>query len=460
MQTEALFENIAERIQEEINKAQKLVIIAVAWFTNEHLFNELINKAKDGCSVSLIISDDEINTALDFSLLETEKSKVYRVGNGQTELMHNKFCVIDNNVVINGSYNWSYKAESNFENVVITIGDTTLAQQFITEFYNIRNRYFPQAAKEKEEAVFPLDKVIKRLEILKNYIMLEDTEELEHEAPKLKEYGFNQEIEEIISNLERQEYSSAINRIINFISRNQQLAIWTDPEIAALKLELNNLENQLNAYDNEKIELEKLLSEFQHRHAIELGEIILEILRLRKLKFKEDPSKAKEAEEDEKQYQEQFNTEQSKQIFEITKEEKAELKKKYRKASNFCHPDKVSDELKEAANEIFIDLNEAYKMNDLKKVSSILEELEKGNYFKTKFETISEKESLKAAIAKLQNQIKTLEKEIVFIKESETYQRIINIDSLDDYFRDTKEKLQKELNGLQKELGVKAQESL
>ena len=45
MQTEAVFENIAERIQSEISKAQKSIFIAVAWFTNKNLFNSLVEKA-------------------------------------------------------------------------------------------------------------------------------------------------------------------------------------------------------------------------------------------------------------------------------------------------------------------------------------------------------------------------------------------------------------------------------
>ena len=113
MQTEAVFENIAERIQHEISKAQKSIFIAVAWFTNKTLFNELVNKARNGCTVSLIISNDNINlySSIDFAQLLTDKSKVYKIGNGDSELMHNKFCVIDYSTVIIGSYNWSYKAE-------------------------------------------------------------------------------------------------------------------------------------------------------------------------------------------------------------------------------------------------------------------------------------------------------------------------------------------------------------
>lgn len=452
MQTEAVFENIAERIQQEISKAQKSVFIAVAWFTNKNLFNELVNKARNGCTVSLIISNDNINlnSSIDFEQLLTAKSKVYKIGNGDTELMHNKFCVIDYSTVITGSYNWSYKAEINFENVIITSNDTTLAEQFISEFNNIRRQYFPDTV--NEEIIFPLNKIIKRLEILKNYILLEDIEELNKESSKLKEYDFNSDLQHIIEDIGKEEFSSAINKIQIFISKNQQLSIWTDPEIAALKLEIKNLENQLNGFDNEKIELEKLLSEFQHRHTIELGEIILDILKLRKLKFKSDKSKFEEAENDERQYREQVNTEKEKEIFELTEEQKLELKKKFRKATVLCHPDKVADEFKEAAQRIFIELKQAYDANDLKKVTEILDDLEKGNFFKTKSETVQEKDLLKAAIAKLKRQINILETEIITIKESDTFKTVISIEDWDDYFQRTKDKLQRELEELQLEI--------
>ena len=452
MQTEAVFENIADRIQQEIGKAQKSVFIAVAWFTNKNLFNELVRKAKSGCTITLIISNDNINlnSSIDFDQLATGKSRVFKIGNGDTELMHNKFCVIDYSTVITGSYNWSYKAENNFENVIITDNDTALAEQFIDEFNNIRRQYYPDDA--KEEIVFPLSKIIKRLEILKNYILLEDIEELGKETVKLKQYDFNSDLHEIVEDLKRQEFAQAINKIQNFISKNQQLSIWTDPEIAALKLEIKNLENQLNAFDNEKIELEKTLSEFQHRHTIELGEIILELLKLRKIKFKDDRDKFKEAEQDEKQYREQVNAEKEREVFELNEEQKIELKKKFRKATVLCHPDKVSDEFKEPAQKIFIELKEAYDANDLKRVSEILEELQKGNLFKSRSETVSEKDLLKAAILKLHNQVKKLETEIHGIKASETYTIIHSINNWDEYFTSTKAKLQREMDALHIEL--------
>ena len=134
------------------------------------------------------------------------------------------------------------------------------------------------------------------------------------------------------------------------------------------------------------------------------------------------------------------------------KEKKIELKKKFRQATVLCHPDKVADEYKRAAHDIFIDLKQAYDTNDLKKVTKILDDLEKGNFFKTKSETVQEKDLLKAAIAHLKRRIQVLETEIIHIKERDTYKTIIGIEDWDEYFKKIKEKLQRELEKLRLEV--------
>ena len=117
-----------------------------------------------------------------------------------------------------------------------------------------------------------------------------------------------------------------------------------------------------------------------------------------------------------------------------------------------CHPDKVADEFKDAAQKIFVDLKAAYEANDLKKVSEILSNLERGNFFKAMSDTISEKDKLIATSAKLRMQIKTLESEIVTIKQSETYKTIINIDDWDAYFKKTRALLEQEFQELKAEI--------
>lgn len=231
--------------------------------------------------------------------------------------------------------------------------------------------------------------------------------------------------------------------------------VLVNAEIAALRLELQKLELQYESLDNERIELLKIVSDFEYKHSVELGELILKILKLRKQRFKGDQPKYQEASNDYKQYKEQHNKEISKVHFELTENENKELKTKFRKASLLCHPDKVSDEFKEAAKAIFIELKTAYEANDLKRVSEILMQLQLGKLFKSKSETISEKDKILSAINDMKQKITQIEREIVSIKKTEVFKTIISISDLNKYFSETKRKLQQELINLENSLNVK-----
>lgn len=52
--------------------------------------------------------------------------------------MHNKFCIIDNNILITGSYNYTYLAESiNSENIVVIKGVSDIIESYKIEFNNL-----------------------------------------------------------------------------------------------------------------------------------------------------------------------------------------------------------------------------------------------------------------------------------------------------------------------------------
>ena len=452
MQTEARFENISVHICQEISKAQKSIYIVVVKFNNKDIFNELLIRAKSDCKVFMIIAEDRVdkNPQIDIEQLNVNKSRAFKIRDEERVLANSSFCIIDHSTVITGSFTWGRNEETSHQNVIISHNNKALANQFISEFNRLCEKYC--IGKKESELLLPINELTKRLEILKNYILLEDFEAFNKEADKLSQYDSFLEISDIVDDVNSKQYSAAITKIHDFLSQNQQLLIWSDPEIAALKLEIKNLENELNAIDNEKIELEKVLYEFQYRHTIELGHIILEILKLKKIKYRDDKEKYQEADNDEKQYQEHFNAETEKNIIELSPEDRDELKKKFRRASFLCHPDKVDDDLKEQAQNIFADLTDAYNKNDLKKVTEILEGLEKGGLFRIKSDTITEKEALFKTIENLRAQIKVLINEIISIKESETYKTIISIDNWNDYFTKTKDKLNRELEKLRLEI--------
>lgn len=451
MHTEALFSNIANRISQELSQAESSIYIAVAWLTNRDLFEILVEKATSGITVQLLLSNDEINqnNYLDFSRLKIGNSVAYLIGDGKTDLMHNKFCIIDRKIVITGSYNWSYKAEkNNHENIVITTDDFELADQFIAQFKQIRDSYFFH----QDSLEFPVEKIIKRLEILKNYVILEDKEDIERESRKLSTYQFQQEIAQIIEALSNNYFSQAIRLIEIFIKQNRQIIIYGEIDMSALKLEIRHLEHQLNAYDDEKTELEKTLALFQHRHTKELGKYISRLLHLRKLKFIWDDEKFSEAEQDEREYHQQLEEENEKEIQQLNGEEQKALKRAYKKASTLCHPDKVAEEMKAEATETFTKLKQAYEENNLELVQEILTNLEQGKFFKSRTDLISEKEKLKLEIQRLREKIQQLEAEIYAIKESEEYKTISKIEDWGEYFINVRNQLIAEIEKIECEI--------
>lgn len=138
--TEAHFENIQARIKDELLKARTTVRICVAWLNSEvfdPILQELVNR---GVRVDIIFNDDLINKkSLSTSLAGVNfypiKTKQYAT------LMHNKFCIVDEAVIITGSYNWSKRASQHFENVVIVRNDYALVERFLHEFYDLINHF-------------------------------------------------------------------------------------------------------------------------------------------------------------------------------------------------------------------------------------------------------------------------------------------------------------------------------
>lgn len=130
------FHSIRKQIRKEISKSENEILIAVYWFTNQELFDILIEKLKEGVKIELIIHNDFINnreSGLPFQQFIDNGGKFYFSDSNNP--MHNKFCLIDRSVLINGSYNWTYFAEEkNRENILVIENETEVVNSFYDEF--------------------------------------------------------------------------------------------------------------------------------------------------------------------------------------------------------------------------------------------------------------------------------------------------------------------------------------
>lgn len=119
----AFFNNIRNEITPLLRNAKDNVCVAMAWFTSGELFQELLNCLSRKVRVELVLLDNPTNFmefAPDFNLFINAKG-IFRLAKPEYGFMHHKFCIIDDSLLITGSYNWTYNAENrNIENIIIS----------------------------------------------------------------------------------------------------------------------------------------------------------------------------------------------------------------------------------------------------------------------------------------------------------------------------------------------------
>lgn len=141
MNNKAYFSNIRFEILSLLEHVEKEVLIAMAWFTNRELLNASIRCLRRGVKVKIVLLDDIINHCdfgADFNLFIAEKGSELYLYPPSMKFMHHKFCIIDGETLITGSYNWTNYAESrNLENIVVT-DDSSLIDDYTVCFNQMK----------------------------------------------------------------------------------------------------------------------------------------------------------------------------------------------------------------------------------------------------------------------------------------------------------------------------------
>lgn len=135
IENEVAFTNNENKVLDALNNARVSILVAMAWFTNEKIKETLYQKLMEGLRIELVIYKDGVNATHGVDLSKFDCIEIRGTRGG---IMHNKFCVIDNQKVLTGSYNWTTNAESrNDENVFVTIDNET-ATKYSIEFRRLK----------------------------------------------------------------------------------------------------------------------------------------------------------------------------------------------------------------------------------------------------------------------------------------------------------------------------------
>jgi hypothetical protein len=428
-----------------LDNAQSHVCVAVAWFTDRELFGKLIELQSRGIHVEVIITNHEFNhtSSNNYKTIEDNGGFFSEIGNDE-KLMHMKFCVIDYNIVISGSANWSNKAFTvNNEEVTIVIGHQQRANDFITEFERLKLLSGKIKSLEKE---LNLSKAYKIFDLIRAFINIGESNSISQYVHQLRNIAG---LEDIIEKLINGEYEISISLMDEFKKSHSQIISISAIEREKIIVQIKLISLQLETLSIEKGETEALIEQFNHRYIIELNPLIGKILKLKKKIYDRlkkhgiEDDHYNTMEEEFRKNNEDYLNQCKITIPDLSEDEHLNLKEMYREGSKYCHPDSSNCIYKDhkKASEIFDQLTKAYKLKDIKLVKQILDELRIGNPIDN-IGNIEELDSLRAKLLSLQSKYEFIVFELKQIKQSKIFIEIKSIKDWDKYFDNQRKSLE------------------
>ncbi|MCJ7434411.1 MAG: phospholipase D-like domain-containing protein [Anaerolineales bacterium] len=133
-------DGVAASLLDLLNEAQSSIYFLAFSFTADDLGDAMRARFKDGVDVKGVMETDQIK-----SNVGTEYDAFLQAGvdvrpDGNNGLMHHKVIIIDKQIVVLGSYNFSNSAETKNDENVMVVYNPEISAQYLAEFERVYER--------------------------------------------------------------------------------------------------------------------------------------------------------------------------------------------------------------------------------------------------------------------------------------------------------------------------------
>ena len=144
----SLYDNPQKEIIKNINQAEAFINIAMYIFTDREIALPLVKAHERGVKVRLYLDQDQVDYKYSQSRFLVQKEIKTRISTNNY-IMHNKFAIIDNRILLTGSYNWTFSANNRNDENLMVIDDPELIEIFQNQFINLwTNKYSPERTRQ------------------------------------------------------------------------------------------------------------------------------------------------------------------------------------------------------------------------------------------------------------------------------------------------------------------------
>lgn len=128
------------QIRDQIKYAKRTIDVCVFTISDDSISEKLMDAHKRGVTLRIITDDDKSeDTGSDIHRMKKFGIPI-KIDNNPSH-MHHKFAVIDNNVAINGSFNWTRSASRyNHEDIVVN-NNPDIVNEYIRRFTELWSKF-------------------------------------------------------------------------------------------------------------------------------------------------------------------------------------------------------------------------------------------------------------------------------------------------------------------------------
>jgi len=144
----SLYDNPQKEIIKNINQAEAFINIAMYIFTDREIALPLIKARERGVKVRLYLDQDQVDYQYSQSRFLVQKGIKTRISSNNY-IMHHKFAIIDNRLLLTGSYNWTFSANNRNDENIMVIDDPEIIEIFQNQFVSLwTDKYSSERTRE------------------------------------------------------------------------------------------------------------------------------------------------------------------------------------------------------------------------------------------------------------------------------------------------------------------------
>jgi len=151
----SLSDNPQKEIIKNINQAEAFINIAMYVFTDKEIVLPLIDAQNRGIKVRVYLDKSQIESTYSVSRFLVQKGIKVRISTNNY-IMHNKFAIIDNRLLLTGSYNWTFSANNRNDENLMVIDDPEVIARYQNQFEKL---WLGKYSLERTQQLYKIAKV-------------------------------------------------------------------------------------------------------------------------------------------------------------------------------------------------------------------------------------------------------------------------------------------------------------